>query len=135
MKKRKLFFFFGFNFERDRQLLVPRCSRCSPFRLAVRDCGIFRRYCGQTGAPVRGKQSNTPTLSPPPAPITPLTDDVQKWDDPKERRSVKRNYLFFFAGFQLRTDAQMGAGIGSCAHQRVIHAKRPRLSFRAGLAA
>ena len=77
-------------------------------------------------------------LKPTTPPITPLTDDVQKWDDPKERRSVKRMiiyFIFFFRRFPASTDAQMGAGIGSCAHQRVIHAKRPRLSFRAGLAA
>ena len=51
-------------------------------------------------------------LKPTTPPITPLTDDVQKWDDPKERRSVKRMIIyfifFFFAGFQLQRMRKWG---------------------------
>lgn len=74
---------------------MPRCSRCSPFRLAVRDCGIFRRYCGQTGAPVRGKQSNTPTLKP-----TTRTYNSPHWRTSKVGRSQgaqeRETELFIF---------------------------------------
>ena len=38
-------------------------------------------------------------LKPTTPPITPLTDDVQKWDDPKERRSVKRMIIYFIFFF------------------------------------
>ncbi len=69
-------FFYNFFFQWRRLLVAPADPGVpfSPFRLAVRDCGTFRRYCGQTER--EGQKQHAPR---PPA--------ARKVGRAKERRS------------------------------------------------
>lgn len=109
----------------------------SPFRLAVRDCGTFRRYCGQTESRQGQKQH-----APPPRPH-------QKWDEPRSA-GAKRFSLLDFKDFAIRFARSLRkvqnlpsvcVGAGAPSRSRIMRSrnsitaavKKPRPSHRAGL--
>lgn len=114
----------------------------SPFRLAVRDCGTFRRYCGQTESRQGQKQH-----APPPRPH-------QKWDEP--RSAGAKRFSSLILGFRhqvcallekekrfktFRPSVRVCVGAVAPSRSRIMRSrnsitaavKKPRPSHRAGL--